>query len=262
MPKLQVGAGGAGESTWEERNVTTGRLVVDTYLSAKDLLREKNYKLSELANTQLNIQRADIEPEDVPKMFQTPPEISKLIKHTENASYIQMKLLFKLMVIPLTHQLTAISGNLWSRSLVGGRAERIEYLLLHKFYKQKYVVPDKVYTKSTSGKKKAAYKGGMVLDPKRGFYDKYILLLDFNSLYPSIIQEYNVCFTTVDRHKVPNQQDEWELSQPPDSDVELGILPKTIRTLVEQRRSVKSATKGVTDQGIISFTTFVSYLVT
>ena len=53
------------------------------------------------------------------------------------------KLMFKLQVIPLTKQLTNVSGNLWSSTIRGARAERIEFLLLHEFHALKYVLPEK-----------------------------------------------------------------------------------------------------------------------
>jgi len=133
-----------------------------------------------------------------------------LAQHTALDSILVMKLLFRLQVLPLSKQLTNISGNLWTRSIKGVRAERIEYLLLHEFHRLKYITPEKhAFSKklaedgkqATHKRGKASYSGGLVLEPKKGLYDSYILLLDFNSLYPSIIQEFNLCFTTVDWSK-------------------------------------------------------------
>lgn len=109
----------------------------------------------------------------------------------------------------------------------------MEYLLLHEFHLRKFILPDKLSQKEKEkeagkrkapvqadpelqpdgddgdngdvssnnaagkkGKKGPAYLGGLVLEPKKGLYDKYILLLDFNSLYPSIIQVHPTIFAS------------------------------------------------------------------
>lgn len=62
-----------------------------------------------------------------------------------------------------------------------------------------------------------------------------MLLLDFNSLYPSIIQEYNICFTTV------SQPEDGSLPNLPSTGAaaeDLALLPRVIRQLVQRRRQV------------------------
>lgn len=147
--------------------------------------------------------------------------------------------------------------------MTGARSERNEFLLLHEFHEKKFIVPDKTFKAqggkkalvdagddeenenngnvpaSKSSRRKPAYSGGLVLEPKKGFYDKFVLLLDFNSLYPSIIQEYNICFTTVDRNNASPDQ----VPDPPDSGLDQGVLPKLIANLVNRRRQVKQLMK-------------------
>lgn len=49
------------ESTWAEKLVMSGRLVADTYLAAKEHLREKSYSMTELASSQLGCQRTEVD---------------------------------------------------------------------------------------------------------------------------------------------------------------------------------------------------------
>ncbi|KAL5099247.1 hypothetical protein RYX36_003574 [Vicia faba] len=248
-----------------------GRLLCDTYLCSRDLLKEVSYSLTHLAKTQLNQSRKEVAPHDIPKMFQSAKSLMELIEYGETDAWLSMELMFYLSVLPLTRQLTNISGNLWGKTLQGARAQRVEYLLLHEFHKKKYIVPDKFSnnakeTKLTKrrvthgvdggnfdeadnnnanyhndasesdhkkNKKASSYAGGLVLEPKKGLYDKYILLLDFNSLYPSIIQEYNICFTTVERSS------DGSFPCLPSSKT-TGVLPELLRKLVKSRRDVKT----------------------
>ncbi|KAI7870185.1 DNA polymerase family B-domain-containing protein [Spinellus fusiger] len=264
-PRLQNGPGGTGESTYEEKMVMSGRLVCDTYMAAKDLIQSKSYRMTELAQSQLKIAREDIQFDQTEAFYESAPSLIHLLKHCSFDSYLAMALMFKLQILPLTLQLTNLAGNLWSRTLLGARAERNEYLLLHEFHRQNFVCPDKTFGKKTrtdmfdtseyaqegetksqakkgSSRRKPAYAGGLVLEPKKGFYDKYVLLLDFNSLYPSIIQEYNICFTTVERKEISELEVE-TVPEIPDSMLHQGVLPRMIKTLVDRRGQVKRLMK-------------------
>ncbi|CAH1398889.1 unnamed protein product [Nezara viridula] len=244
-----------------EKIALTGRLMCDIKVTGKELLRARSFDLDSLCQLVLHFQenkRQDFTDEEFKSCFYSGENLVKALwSIMTDASYI-LRIFTELNALPLALQITNIAGNVMSRTLMGGRSERNEFLLLHAFHSKGYIVPDKEYKKTakdddidgnaevtTGSRKKPSYAGGLVLDPKVGFYDDLILLMDFNSLYPSIIQEYNICFTTILPSSIDMDADFNENYQKyfPEETVEPGILPTEIRKLVESRRDVKKLLK-------------------
>lgn len=218
-------------STKYNKGKLIGRLGIDTEHSAKELVMgQKNYSFDHLVKNLLSVIAFQFF--SGTKMVKAirnknKPMLDLLKLNLEEETELTLKLCDAMGVLLLTKNVTNLCGNLWNRTLSAGRSERIEYLLLHEFHRRQIIFPEKYSKLTKKGKQK--YAGGLVLDPQKGLYDKsLILLLDFNSLYPSIIQEYNLCFT--------NTKDD-------NSSTKKSILPSVLHMLVSRRNEVKRLIK-------------------
>lgn len=213
--------GRGGGSFFAERQLSAGRLLCDLANDLGKSLMSKcqSWSLDEMCDLVLSgeVKRRDLDNETALKMAASRAGLMNYVKLCEADTYIIAAIALKVQILPLTKILTNLAGNSWARTLSGTRAERNEYILLHEFHRNKYICPDKVYGKGQqkkveeddpeggegeAAKKKDKYKGGLVFEPEKGLYDKFILVMDFNSLYPSIIQEFNIDFTTVERAEI------------------------------------------------------------
>ena len=210
------------------RNCFSGRLLCDTFDNIKDILfKETNYDLRTICEKHLNLKNLpEIETTNTLINLNNVNDIAHILQITMDEAYYTLIVMDKFQILPLTLQLTTIAGCLWTKSLQCSRAARCEMLLLHQFYEQNYLFPDKYHRTELNEdenkeedddeeddgmnegvninihknqKRKPQYLGGLVLEPHPGLYDDIILVMDFNSLYPSIIQEYNISFETVIR---------------------------------------------------------------
>ncbi|CAG7960329.1 unnamed protein product [Penicillium olsonii] len=252
-----------GGNFFAERQLIAGRLMCDigNDMGKSLMMKCQSWSLTEMCQLYLGPgnARQDVDVEAALKTWATTKEgLMNFVNHCDTDTYFVAALVLRLQMLPLTKVLTNIAGNSWARTLSGTRAERNEYILLHEFHRNKYICPDKYSSrlqkaeeKSQEGdddeavdkKKKDKFKGGLVFEPEKGLYDRFILVMDFNSLYPSIIQEYNICFTTVDRTATSENENEEKVPDVPSSEQEQGVLPRLIATLVGRRREVKKLMK-------------------
>eukprot|EP00916_Digyalum_oweni_P007309 GHVL01012346.1.p1 GENE.GHVL01012346.1~~GHVL01012346.1.p1 ORF type:complete len:898 (+),score=282.58 GHVL01012346.1:248-2695(+) len=116
------------------------------------------------------------------------------IKYTIYKNKYSLLLLDYLEILPRSSQLSRVFGmDLWS-VLSRGSQFRVESVLMRVSRKLNYILvsPNKA---QVSGQP-AIECIPLVLEPESAFYSHPVAVLDFQSLYPSIIIGYNICYST------------------------------------------------------------------
>ncbi|MBS7610787.1 DNA polymerase II [Candidatus Bathyarchaeota archaeon] len=161
-----------------------GRIALDLYDYAEDIADIKIKTLENLATyLGLKVENEPIEELDISKLWSSPEGRKRILDYVSDRCKIVMESFRKfidygcqlsnLVCIPLDHVCTAAVGF------------RVESYLMKCSRKFGELIPKRVE------KPYQPYAGAIVLEPKPGLHEN-IAVLDFRSMYPSIMMKFNI----------------------------------------------------------------------
>ncbi|MHA1595275.1 MAG: DNA-directed DNA polymerase [Candidatus Baldrarchaeia archaeon] len=237
----------------ETRILIPGRIVADVQELVKSEFHLKRYTLDHVAEKLINEKKVELDYKDIPKLWNgNSNEIKKLIEYARKDAILPLKILLEKRLLDKYLELSRVCGLLPQDVIYGGQSAKVESLLLRYGKKRDIILPckpdDQEIERRRKEREKKELKGATVLEPKVGIYsgDDKILVLDFRSLYPSIIIAYNICFTTLLLEDGDSEVS--HITAPTGAkfvskEVREGLMPEILRELMEFRVKVKKMMK-------------------
>ena len=224
----------------------TGRIVADAFTMIKKGWNLKRYGLDFVAKELIGEEKNDVKKSEIGKFWHgTQEQFETLAEYCRQDSVLALDLLLKLDLLDKYSALSKISGSLLNDILEGGESQRIENYFLREFNKEGYIIPTKNgrQAENGNGENGKDFKGGFVIEPEKGMHSM-VLVLDFKSMYPSLIRTYNICPTTL----MVSDEDVPHITTPTGArfvtkDVRHGIIPRILENLMNERAKVKKLLK-------------------
>ncbi|KAJ3072740.1 DNA polymerase delta catalytic subunit [Quaeritorhiza haematococci] len=214
-----------------------------------------DYKLDTVAESMLGMNKKDVSPRQIFAAYASkdPVKLSLVGDYCIQDTYLVQLLVDKLDVVTGLVEMSNITfiPLLWT--LTKGQQIRafsqITRVALQRGFRVPHIEPND----------NESFKGAIVLEPEIGAFWTPVVVLDFASLYPTIMMAYNICYTTlvldsavaelpdVEYDVISWNEDSGEFQTFMFAQTEPGVVPQLQRDLYESRKRVKKLYKEATD---------------
>ncbi|MGQ9582565.1 MAG: DNA-directed DNA polymerase [Thermoplasmatota archaeon] len=202
----------------------TGRVVADAWWSAKLALRPKKETLAAISKLLLNEEKLDVDPLRIDEEWAADPD--KVVRYCTRDAELALRILERVATLKRAMDLASVS-RLPLDDVVNGRTSTlIDSILIRRADRARLAVP---MTRREVGESRI--EGGYVHTISPGLYH-WVCVLDFKSMYPSVIISKNICFTTL--------HPEGQIESPVGArflskDIRPGLLPSILSELMGDR---------------------------
>ena len=219
-----------------------GRCVVDMFSVIVDGHKLRSYSLDAVSYHFLKERKDDVHHSIIAEL-QAGDAMTRrrLAMYCLKDAVLPIRLMERLMSLSQNVELARVTGVPLSLAIGGGQQIRVMSLILRKARRRNLILPT-VRSEDGGGH----YEGATVIEPHRGYYDKPVAVLDFASLYPSIMMAHNLCYTTLLPPEKGGLLPATDITTTPSDDRFVvgahcrGLLPQILETLLVARKRAKA----------------------
>ena len=234
---LTLGRDGAplsdiGDRLWRAH----GRVIADAWWSARTILHPKQESLQFVASQLLGEGKMDVDRRSIDAEWEK--DALRVRQYCEKDAELALRILRKLRAVERGEDMASVTGFYLDEGLNGRTSTLVDSLLIRAADLRNIGVPP-----THRARDEAAIEGGFVLDMKPQLAN-WVVVLDFKSMYPSIIISKNICFTTLSPEGTNVAPNGIKFL---DSGIRRGLIPDILQWLMGERDRLKRLAREATD---------------
>ena len=221
-----------------------GRCVMDTWWQARMSLRPKRETLKFVAGMLFpereELQKMDIDASKMDEEWASRPD--EVVEYCARDAELPLAILRAIQAVRRKEALGVVAKVSFDTAANGSTSQLLDSLVIRLADKRNIAVP--MTNRVTSDSK---ITGGYVHDVEAGLHP-WIAVLDFKSMYPSIMIKNNICYTTrIDDHHPDQPKEGEEIHTSPtgakfrSADYTKGMIPHLLEDLMARRDLHKTA---------------------